>query len=71
MGQKYSDCFFGLATTSAAPCFHFICGAYKQKNYRVSARTRKLKEKEKDGRDGRDPTPKNMDALMPAKKSLF
>jgi hypothetical protein len=58
------------SASSAAPCFPAICGAFKQETYIVSSRTIIFKEvKEREGGDGRDPSLKIMDALVPAVNS--
>jgi len=68
--RQCSGFFFGLARTSATPFFHAISGAFKQNVYGAAARTRKFKgEREREGEDRRDSTPKNMGSLMPAAKS--
>jgi hypothetical protein len=58
-----SNCFFGL---ERALCFRAICGAFKQERH-----TEYLKEQNnlrREGRDGRDPSLKNIGVLMPAAK---
>jgi hypothetical protein len=51
-----SDCFFGLARTSATPCFHAICSAFKQEILMEHREQENLRGGEKKGGDGRDST---------------
>ena len=58
-----SGCFFGLKRDSVRPC-HLRC-IQTRETYGVPARTREIKEGgEKEGEDGRYPTPKNKGALV-------